>query len=514
MSFKSGFLPENIRKIGPQVVNHQLPKGLKLLIQAGRATKEGNDEKALEAVEECISLARKKSHSKDNPHKLQEEAIKAFADINRVRNLFLTKKSVIVAKVFKKEELSLGVNYRIEFVLEKLKVDYQDKKFVLEKAQEVQNTLSESRDLSLCFDGLQELKSEIKILELFIKKHSDHNLKGIADLPKYFDHATYNDRNLDEWERDIKAELVSLKEKPAKKIESRSEPLNSTPTLKTLHLQKTLVITPTNPVPELHASQEQLVSETNGLAVPENHKVYKEPKHLNDVEISELILKTYKSVIQYPFHNYQDFLKQLLTELNKHRAFRELNLDEDKLGILLKEKIELDKTYFDVISAYKELRKVKGDITQQKLADKIRIELPILNNVLEKMNDLEIYNIDIDFRLPSNHSGESTSNSNGKSLTIAKIDVPLFNIIEIDYKKKAPSSRFVSIRYTNIKGNPKEGDAWHDTYNMFRKNNTIDVILETDDGKKIDRRISSAECRGLLEKLIKDGKVIIVLEQE
>ncbi len=253
----------------------------------------------------------------------------------------------------------------------------------------------------------------------------------------------------------------------------------------------------------------------NGSATHENHKIHKEPKHLTDIEMNELVIKTYKSVIHYPFHNYQGFLKQLLTELNKHQAFKKSDFNEDKLETLLKKNFELKKEHFDVIAAYKELRKIKGDITQQKLANKTGIELSILNNILEAINDSEIYNIDIDFCLPSDYSELDSPESNGKSLTIVKINVPLFDIIEIDdYDKKPPSSRFVSIRYTNIRGNPKEGDAWHDTYNMFRKNNIIDVVLRTDKGEEISRRITSAQCRGLLKKLITDGKTTIVLTKE
>ena len=155
---------------------------------------------------------------------------------------------------------------------------------------------------------------------------------GLNDEQIEIESKKLNGKSFTQWAEEIKAILASKREAQAVRLfQARAE----------------IAKQDINPVPK----KSPLVTTNDIDAKP---KIHKEPRRLNNEEIAELIFKTYKNTIHYP-HDYEGFLKQFLAELNKHQAFRELELDKNKLETLLMEKLGLEKIHFDVITAYKEL---------------------------------------------------------------------------------------------------------------------------------------------------------------
>ena len=406
------------------------------------------------------------------------------------------KKALILLEIFSKEELEDPLKQgNISYILKHLNVSDEKKdevkKLALCLAEEIElrkngYIIIYSTPQGLISNELseEERKKPVSFMEdeyIWYLKRLGFNDPQIEEQA-----GKVNGRTIDRWADDLKKDLSHTIE--AVSISAQRAKLK--------------LIPPTND----NGAVKPKESTTTESPPLKNHNPLKkvspgEVKHLDEISRDKLICETYNMVAHHPIPDYKDFLEQVLKELNKQRAFRELNFSTDQLMNLLEEKFSLTERHYKITQTYKELVKKEGEpkVTEEMLGNALG-KTDGLDLDIEAINDSEVYAIEFPFKPSINTTLYED---------IVSLQIPLFDEIGIQYgsKLRFPSYHQVAIKYTDI-DDPDKSEALHASFHNYNMKKIIDVVLIDKNGTAKSKTLPTAECR-LIAKQLKGNNPIL-----
>ena len=207
-------------------------KFVSLLSRSSKELKAGNDDEAFLILGKLLEFFNRTILKQNKAPKSIQTYTNKFCDpINKIRNLILIKKAIILANLFTKEELAkVSPNDNLSFALTKLSITFSDQKTVLEKAQEVKEALESGNNLDSFFADREALEKEagtvtkanVNLKEGLVPGLSN-TASSIFTLLTHFDRNKYNNQTLDEWVSEIRTEIQKREQAPKKETYKRDD---------------------------------------------------------------------------------------------------------------------------------------------------------------------------------------------------------------------------------------------------------------------------------------------------